>query len=99
MQTNVHTACTVQHKKNKAYRVLAKWSTKSKLVKCEALATSIDNPGPCCLREPQGSNLHCWNLLDPFVICDCANNDSNVLLLLTYKTLFQHHIHGQMQTS
>lgn len=70
-----------------AYRVLPHRSTKSKLVKCEALPTSIDNPGPGCLCEPQGSDLHCRDLLDPLVVCDCTNNHSDALLVLSQKKL------------
>ncbi len=71
----------------RAYRVLPKRSTESKLVEGEALAASIDNPCPSRLREPQGSNLHFRNLLDPLVISDCTNNHSNVVLLLFTKKI------------
>jgi len=66
-------------------RVLAQRGTQRKLVKGEALATSIHNPGPGRLSEPERSHLHCWYLIDPLVVSHGAHYHSNLILLALHE--------------
>lgn len=71
------------------YRVLTQRSPQSKLVKCQTFPTSLFNPCPCCLSEPQSCNFQCWNFIDSNIIGNSPNNDSNLTFLLHNTRMFK----------
>merc|ERR1712106_60243 len=51
---------------------LAKWRAKGELVKCEALASCLENACPRCLREAQSADRELGYIKEALVISDCA---------------------------
>jgi len=66
-------------------RVLAQRRTERQVVKGEALAASIHDPGPRRLSEPERSHLHRRHLVDPLVVGHGAHDHSNLVLLALHE--------------
>ena len=63
------------------YRVLSKRSSESKLIESQALSTSLLNPSPSSLGEPECSDLESWDLSDANIVGDSPDEHSNLVLM------------------